>query len=176
MSDVTVALLRGINVGGKNSLPMAELRLMLGRLGACSVATYIQSGNVAFTGTIPADAIAGAVEAGKGFRPHVLCLPLAEYQAVMVANPFADAAAADGKAVHVWFLDGAPHALGDATLSLAKKTEDVAVAGHAAYLLAPDGIGRSKLAARLEAALGVPATARNWTSVCKIADMAEGLR
>ncbi|MDF0601951.1 DUF1697 domain-containing protein [Psychromarinibacter sp. C21-152] len=176
MSEITVALLRGINVGGRSSLPMGELRTMLGRLGAGPVATYIQSGNVAFRGAIPADAISDAIEAEKGFRPHVLCLSLDDYEAILAANPYRDAAAADGKAVHVVFLDGPPQALSEEVLALATPSEAVAVADRAAYLLAPEGIGRSKLAARLERALGVPATARNWTSARKIADMARGLR
>lgn len=175
MSGVTIVLLRGINVGGKTSLPMADLRAVAEELGAGEVRTYIQSGNLACTGQITSTALSDALETKRGIRPHVLTLSLPEYETILKANPFTAEGDRDGKAVHVWFLDGAPTPLTDETLALATETEAVEVAGRAAYLLAPDGIGRSKLAAKLEKALGTPATARNWNSAIAIRDMAREL-
>ncbi|MBF9035224.1 DUF1697 domain-containing protein [Rhodobacterales bacterium HKCCE2091] len=170
-----VLLLRGINVGGRNSLPMSDLRTVLEDLGARDVATYIQSGNAVFRGDVSSDAVTVGIEARAGFRPQALVLTAAAFRAVADANPYPDAAAADGKAVHVFFCDGAPRDPDGATRALATETEDVTVTGNAAYLLAPEGIGRSKLAARLERLLGVPATARNWKTVTALAGMLDAL-
>ncbi|WP_172297678.1 DUF1697 domain-containing protein [Pseudoruegeria sp. HB172150] len=173
--SVTVALLRGINVGGKNSLPMAEWRAMLEGLGAEEVKTYIQSGNAVFRGEVGAGAISDAIETEKGFRPHVLVLPLSSYEEVLDACPYAEQGETDGKAVHVFFADGKPKQPDAAILALATETEAVAVAGNTAFLLAPDGIGRSKLAAKLEKALSVPVTARNWKSAVAIRALGRGI-
>ena len=174
--SVSVLLLRGINVGGRNALPMAELRAILEGLGAEDVATYIQSGNAVFRGDVTAEAVADGIEAAKGFRPQALVMSCERLEKVMAANPFSKEGEADGKSVHVWFFAGAPKALEDETLALAAPSERVEVTGEAAYLHAPDGIGRSKLAATLEKALGVPATARNWRTVMAIAKLVEERR
>ena len=173
--SVTVAVLRGINVGGRHSLPMAELRALLERLGAIAPRTYIQSGNAVFGGTVSPRAISGGIEAQMGFRPHVLCLSLTEYEAILADCPYGAEGDADGKTVHVWFTDGVPGPLGPDVTELAGPSEAVKLTDGAAYLLAPEGIGRSKLAARMDRALGVPATARNWRTCCAIRDMARAL-
>ncbi|WP_425050944.1 DUF1697 domain-containing protein [Psychromarinibacter sp. S121] len=175
MSEVSVALLRGINVGGRNSLPMAELRDLLAGLGAEDCRTYIQSGNAAFRGDVTAAAISDAIETAKGFRPHALVLPLDVYRAVLDACPYSAEGEDDGKSVHVYFADGTPVPPDDRTLALATHNETLTVTEHAAYLHAPDGIGRSKLAARLDKALGVPVTARNWKTAQAVLALAEDI-
>lgn len=174
--SVSVLLLRGINVGGRNALPMAELRVLLEGLGAEDIATYIQSGNAVFRGEVTAESVADGIEAAKGFRPQALVMSRDRLAKVMAANPFPEEGAADGKSVHVWFFEGNPKALEDETLALATPSERVEVTGEAAYLHGPDGIGRSKLAATLEKALGLPATARNWRTVMAIAKLVEERR
>ena len=69
-----IALLRGINVGGHRKLPMSELKCIFERLGATDVETYIQSGNVVFSGDLNHDDIAAAIEAENGFAPKVLII------------------------------------------------------------------------------------------------------
>ena len=175
MSEVSVVLLRVINVGGLNSLPMAELRAMLEDLGTQNCQTYIQSGNAVVRGGVVAETLSAAIAAAKGFRPHVLVLPLDTYRKVLDACPFAAQGQADGKSVHVYFADGTPLEPDAQTRALATGTETLAVRQGAAYLHAPDGIGRSKLAAKLDKALAVPVTARNWTTAQAIRALAEDI-
>lgn len=172
-----VALFRGINVGGKNVLPMARLRGELEALGLVDVRTYIQSGNVVFESSAEsskelATSIADRIESQHGFRPEVLILSREELAAAVAANPFPEAAA-DPKTLHFFFLaESATQpdvaALDDARVS----SERYQLTDRVFYLHAPDGIGRSKLAAKAEKLLGVAATARNYRTVDKLVGMA----
>lgn len=181
--DTWVALLRGINVGGANRLRMAELRKDLEGLGLEDVRTYIQSGNVVFDSAIDGDdgglaetlveRIEVAIEERHGFRPRVLVLSAARFREAMRANPFPEAEA-EPKSLHLYFLAQPPVDADLAALeAVASPTERSRLGEHVLYLHAPDGIGRSKLAARAEALLGVPATARNWRTVTRIREMLE---
>jgi len=170
-----VALFRGINVGGRNSLPMRELRALLEDIGCAQVRTYIQSGNTVFRcadDTISlADRIRRSVEERFGFAPHVLVLEAERFRMIAGANPFPDAID-DPKGLHVWFLAGAPDAPDTDTLeSLCTPSERFRLTDSAMYLHAPDGIGRSRFASRAERCLGVPATARNWRTVSKLLEL-----
>ena len=104
-----IALLRSINVGGKNILPMKDLTAIMQSVGCQNVRTYIQSGNVVFSsaGKTP-NPIARKIQAGVkerfGFEPHVMLLSLAELQAAYDDNPFTDAAT-DPKSLHFFFLE-----------------------------------------------------------------------
>lgn len=165
-----VLLLRGINVGGHNKLPMKDLALILEGLGASNVQTYIQSGNVVLSGTLRETAISDAIEAAKGFRPQVLLIDADKFQRIAKVNPY-PAATAEGKTLHIWFLS-APANFNDAKArELATETERFHITERAIYLHAPDGIGRSKLATKLETLAGVPATARNWNTIAKLLEM-----
>jgi len=174
----SIALLRGINVGGKNLLPMKELVRDLESLDLKAVRTHIQSGNIIFeTARKPSRALAGkiadAIEARHGFRPHVLVLGADRLKALIELNPFPEAAR-EPKSLHVFFLAAAP--VSPDTKSLAKiaaRSERFHLADEAFYLHAPDGIGRSKLAASVERLLGVAATCRNWNTMTKLLEMAE---
>jgi len=159
-----IVLLRGINVGGHNKLPMADLVDLLDKLGADNVKTYIQSGNAVMTGGISGDVIADAIEVAYGFRPSVMVFDGAEFDSIAKANPFPEAVS-DGKTLHIWFTEAAPTFDTVKADALASPSERYSVTGHAIYLHAPDGIGRSKLAAAMEKLAGVSATARNW-AVC----------
>jgi len=171
--------LRGINVGGANRLPMAELRDELEGLGMASVRTYIQSGNVVFDApdADTAEALAGrigvTIEARHGFRPRVLVLSAMRFREAMEANPFTEGEA-EPQTLHLFFLAGPPDEIDlPAFRAAASPTERFLLGDRVFYLHAPDGIGRSKLAARAEALLGVPATARNWRTVTRVWEMAE---
>ena len=163
-----VALLRGINVGGKNRLPMADLRDYVAALGGTEITTYIQSGNVVFSHpdcdpVAWAGALTGAIGVRAGFAPKVLVLPAMEFQAAVSRSPFVPG---NPKDLHLYFLTGAPTKpdLARANAS-AIAGEEFAIMGRVFYLHAPDGIARSKLAAQVERIMGLPATARNWRSV-----------
>jgi uncharacterized protein (DUF1697 family) len=175
---VRVALLRGINVGGRRSLPMAELVRGLQSLGLHGVRTYVQSGNAVFrSNTTSTTGLAGKIEAviqeTRGFRPQVLVLRPEELNAAIEANPFPEAAD-DPKTLHLFFLSEPPVAPDLSNLASSKSaTERFHLDRRVLYLHAPGGIGRSKLAARVERCLGVPATARNWRTVLELARLAQ---
>lgn len=174
-SQVSILLLRGINVGGHGKLPMKDLKALLQDMGYDGVQSYIQSGNVvmgsqrALTDT-DAMNIAARIEQSHGFRPYVLALDAADWQKVIEGNPFPDA---QGSALHA-FLLGAPARYADVQRMerLKADSEAFAVRDRVVYLHAPDGTGRSKLAPVMEKCLGVPCTARNWNTVLKLAEMA----
>jgi uncharacterized protein (DUF1697 family) len=175
---IRVALFRGINVGGKNVLPMNELASVLGDLGARHVKTYIQSGNAVFASPdrdAPrlAHRIRQEIKKRRGFEPHVLLLGVEELERATRSNPFPEAAT-DPRALHAGFLAAAPeqpnlHALD----SLKSASERFRLLDKVFYLHAPDGIGRSRLAAGAERHLGVPMTIRNWRTVCTILELAQ---
>lgn len=107
-----IALLRGINIGGNNPLPMKELSALLTGMGLRDVQTYIQSGNVVFRCDVKnraalATKISAAIEAQHGFAPHVLLLDAAELRKAMAGNPYPEAEA-DPKSLSLLFLDEAP--------------------------------------------------------------------
>ncbi|GJM42517.1 MAG: hypothetical protein DHS20C20_27990 [Ardenticatenaceae bacterium] len=171
-----IALLRGINVGGHNKLPMRELVQLLESLGLANVKTYIQSGNVVFQSErtdLPAlsNEIGTAVQESHGFTPRVLLLSLADLQTAVSQNPF-PATDDQHKTLHFYFLESAPPDPDLAKLEAAKsESEQFKLIDRVFYLYAPEGIGRSKLAEKVERALGVAATARNWRTVGKIIGM-----
>lgn len=179
-----VLLLRGINVGGTGKMPMAELRACLTDAGFGGVQTYIQSGNVVLDagarldrGTLDGGAVAAlagdAIGAAFGMTPQITVLSASDLARAITANPFTAAAEADPRAVHYFFGGAAPSGETAAALAaLAIPGEQVESVGAVTYLLAPAGIGRSKLAAALSQHLGAGVTARNHRSVCAIADLA----
>lgn len=175
-----IALLRGINVGGKNRLPMKDLVAILEQAGARNVRTYIQSGNVVFQGNTKDRAvlsrkIAASISRAYGFEPRVLILELEAVVEAMQGNPFPEAETSP-KSLHLGFLTRAPaHPDLDKLEDLATNSERFRLVGPVFYLHAPDGVGRSRLAASAEKLLGVPMTARNWKTICKIRELAESL-
>lgn len=175
-----ILLLRGINVGGRNALPMKELVALLDGLGCRNIKWYIQSGNVVFQcAPKVASKLAGkvslAVNKSRGFQPHVLLLGFEDLERAIAANPF-PAVEADPKALHLAFLDSAPSNPDIKKLEgLKAKSERFQLIDNIFYLHAPEGVGRSKLAANAERLLGVPATDRNWRKVCKLRDLAREL-
>lgn len=168
---VYIALIRGINVGGKNLVPMKSLVSILDQVGCSNIQTYIQSGNVVFEGADQewAPIISEAISAEFDFVPEVLVLEASELDEVIARVPFPTE---DGKALHAYFLDSEPS---DPDLSsmeaLSKPSEQFRLYEKVFYLYAPDGIGRSKLASSIEKLLGVSATARNWNTVNKLLEL-----
>jgi len=172
-----IALFRGINVGGNNILRMAELRSGLEALGLKKVQSYIQSGNVVFESnarSVPALSakIVGMIEKGHGFRPQLLLLKREDLLAAIESNPFPEAVS-EPKTLHFAFLAKPAKNPDLKALDKAKAaSETYRLTERVFYLHAPDGIGRSKLAASVEKLLGVVATGRNYRSVEKILAMA----
>ena len=173
-----IALFRGINVGGRNKLPMAELRRELEAAGCSDVRSYIQSGNVVLGSSLRgAQAVsallADVVEEHHGFRPEVLALKAADLHGALEANPFPEAAD-EPKTVHLNFLERAPRSPDRQALErLQAPSESWRLIGRVFYLHAPDGIGRSKLAAAAERHLGEVATGRNLRTCLALVDLLE---
>ena len=172
-----IALFRGINVGGKNILKMADLKSDLESLKLKNVRTYIQSGNVVFDSTLKTESslirkILSVVEDRHGIRPQLFILDHSDLLAAIESNPFPDAVS-DPKTLHFFFL-AEPAAEPDIkAIDKAKSTtEKYKLTGRVFYLHAPDGIGRSRLAANAEKYLGVATTARNYRTVEKLDSMA----
>lgn len=172
-----IALFRGVNVGGHNKLPMRDLADALTQVGARHVKTYIQSGNVVFDHDAPeADELSSLIEStvqtSFGFSPKVHLMSVGELQQAVTANPYKQAES-EPKTLHLFFLASKPGALDeDACNEIKAGSEHYALKGKTFYLHAPDGIGRSKLAAKAEAIVGVSATARNWRTVIKVLELA----
>lgn len=175
---IWVALFRGINVGGHNLLPMKGLTAALEEIGCTRVKTYIQSGNVVFRKSDSkapqlAKLIGRTVFEKCGFEPKVLLLTVEELEKAAKLNPF-PAAEADPKSLHLLFLAEKPVSFGNDPFDEIKtESESYSLKGSTFYLHAPDGIGRSKLAARAEKLLGVSATGRNWRTVSALLDLAK---
>jgi uncharacterized protein (DUF1697 family) len=178
---IYIALFRGINVGGRHSLPMKELVTILEDLGCQSVKTYIQSGNAVFRSgekniTQLSKKISAEIMKSRGFEPHVLLLTLEEMEKAIANNPFPEAGQ-EPRTLHVGFLTSTPKTPKLETMETIKTNgEQFKLVGDIFYLHAPEGIGRSKLAASSERLLGVPLTDRNWTTVCKIVEMAKSIK
>ena len=127
-------------------------------------------GKAAGVALLAAAGIEQAIEARKGFRPRVLILGLEGFQQAVDDNPFPTDS---GKALHFFFFESEPANADLAGLeSVQARSEQFHLGQHAFYLFAPDGLGRSKLATRVERCLGVPVTARNWNTVSKLVSMA----
>lgn len=178
MMNTYIALFRGINVGSTRSLPMRELVELLAGLGLQKIRTYIQSGNVVFETDENELArltqrISQAVEERRGFAPAVLLLEAADLENAIAANPYPEAEPSP-KTLHVFFLAEPPPNPDLEKLERIKlDSERFTLQGKLFYLHAPVGIGRSKLAASVEKALGVPATGRNWRTVGEIMALAK---
>ena len=172
----TLALLRGINVGGARTLPMAALERAFRAAGARSVETVIQSGNVVFAADDPgatAEAAADAVAAEFGFRPTMILRSALAWRAMVGANPFV-AAGRDESHLHVaCFAEpaaGANPPIDPNTVA----PEDFVAAGADVYLYLPNGVGRAKLSnARLDRAFGGVSTMRNWRTALRLLERLE---
>jgi len=164
--DTYVVLLRGINVGGKNLLPMEKLKHLLNMAGFDNVKTYIQSGNVVLTSVDnPASHIERLIEAECGFRTEVLAFLKENFNRAAVNNPYQSH---NGSLVHFFFCKETPKPNPAAMTQYAADSESYQLIDQVFYLHAPDGIGRSKLVKHVEACVGVRATGRNLNTIRKI--------
>ena len=173
-----IALLRGINVGGKNVLKMADLKDNLQSIKLKNVRTYIQSGNVVFesvakSATTLARKITDIVAEKHGFAPVVVVISANQLLDAIQSNPFAQEAGI-AKSLHFFFLK---KSCSDPDLqgmeAIKKPSEQFQLLGDVFYLFTPDGFHSSKLAARVERLLGVVTTARNFRTVQKLMDMVD---
>ena len=177
-----VALLRGINVGGRNAVAMADLRRVAASLGHTEVATYIQSGNVVFTSPDAnviglADALEREVARSLAVQPAVVVLSRASLAQVITDNPFPQET--NPKCLHAVFRrdEMTPEAI--AAIAAAQQAarakgsrDEAIVVGRTLFLRTPGGLGRSELAVQLARSSGQAAgTARNWATVSRLMAM-----
>lgn len=138
---VSIALYRGINVGGKNPVRMEALRAMHERLGHRGVKNYVQSGNIVFSAPGPADAVARKLveEFDKtfGFAAKLMVLDAKYWGLIVRGNPYGESATKDPKLAHV-------------------------------------GFGKSRFAAAMERAGGVPMTILIWRTMTALWEMVKG--
>jgi uncharacterized protein (DUF1697 family) len=185
-----VALLRGINVGGRNRVAMPALRDAVEALGHTDVSTYIASGNVLFTPrrkAAPArlaDQLEKAIDEAFGIRPRVAVLTRDDLARTVQRNPYADES--NPKYVHAIFFGDAPgkEQQDFVTTALAGAREkgspdEATFVDDVLYLHTPAGLGRSELAVQLGRARGPlsskgSGTARNWSTVTKLLELCGG--
>ena len=166
-----VALLRGINVGGRNKVPMADLREVVTSLGHTGVSTYIQSGNVLFS-TADTDnaklaaALESAIEDRFGIWSSVVVLSRDELAQVLAANPYPDEP--NPRMVHVVFLSAEPPgelltriSAAESAVAAKGSRDTVQAAGQVLFLHTPDGFGTSELAQTVFKIISPPAKARS---------------
>ncbi len=167
-----VALLRGVNVGGRNKLPMKALVEVLDSIGCKNVRTYIQSGNVVFDGAISGEAISDAVARKFKFRPSAFVISATKFLKVMKRCPFQHEADTNPKSVHLLFVSAMPgQEIINALNDLKSPRETLATGENVLYLHSPDGLAASKIAEKADRKLKTGVTARNWNTICALAEM-----
>lgn len=179
-NDIHVALLRGVNVGGKNKLPMNVLTDLFVEAGCRKVQTYVQSGNVVFAASpnlakkIPTT-ITRAIHERLGLRVPIAFRTSEELDRVTRSNPYMKPGI-DAAALHVMFLADDPDPARVRSLDPDRSPGDLyQVRGRHIYLCYPNGVARSKLTnAYFDAELATMSTARNWRTVLALAEMARG--
>jgi uncharacterized protein (DUF1697 family) len=177
-----LALLRGINVGGKNKLPMNALSEMFVSAGCKDVQTYIQSGNVVFSAppgvsARVADRVTTLIDQQFGFQTPVILRTTQQLRAVILHNPFLHAGGGL-KALHVMFLASTPSPPNIEKLDPDRSPPDAfRVLGQEVYLHLPHGVANSKLTnAYFDSKLATTSTSRNWRTVTKLLELMEGRR
>jgi uncharacterized protein (DUF1697 family) len=185
-----IALLRGINLGGRNKVAMADLRAVVAGLGHGDVRTYIQSGNVLFTAVAGADdtaamaeQMAAAITAKLGVIAPVVIVTRDELAGVIAANPFPGQP--DHKKLHAVVLSQLPASslterldAAQAQASVKGAADEVRAVGRTLYLHTPGGYGNSDLAQVILRIVGSPkagatGTARNWLTMTKLLELCD---
>ena len=172
-----VALLRGVNVGGNKGVPMAALKSVAQRLGLGNPRTLLQSGNLVFSSEgHEAEALERmletAIESEIGVETAVCVRTAAEWTGLVEANPFPEAAADDpAHLLLIAFKVPPDPAAPEAIARIYHGPERIAVAREHAYIVFPEGVGRSKLTPSLMGKHLGKGTARNWNTVLKLQAM-----
>jgi uncharacterized protein (DUF1697 family) len=177
MAASYVALLRGINVGGKNKLPMKDLIRFFVDSGCEDVQAYIQSGNILFNTPPPlasrlTDSITARIATEFGYRTPVILQTVEQLRDVVLHNPFLESHVSE-EILHVLFLADPPGARGLSDLDPNRSPPDAfIVQGREVYLKLPNGVARSKLTnAYFDSKLGTTSTGRNWRTVTKLLEL-----
>ena len=175
-----VALLRAVNLAGRNQVAMSDLRKLVTDLGFDGVKSVLQSGNLVFRTEAMSDTtletrLEAETQERLGLKTPFLVRTAREMDGVVAGNPFPGEAKSDPSHLIVVFLKKAPEAKAvDALRAAIKGPELVQARGKHAYIVYAAGIGRSRLtSAIIEANLGTQGTGRNWNTVLKLATLAK---
>lgn len=172
-----VALLRGINVGGHNSVSMAGLRGLLEEAGYGQVRSYVQSGNLLFEAPGEAEmhveTIRGVIHRAFGCEVEVMVLSAARLIDIAASNPLLGVSGIDPAFCHATLFAKPVSLPAFSALALPAQPGERAVAvGRVVYVYCPHGYGRTKLNnAYFEKALGAPATTRNWKTISALREL-----
>lgn len=174
----TIALLRGVNVGGHRKIKMADLKTLLTDLGFTNITTYIQSGNILFDSpaeTNPieiADRIKRGIQTQFGFDVPVVVLDAEKLEKAVAQNPFKDA---DLSQLHITFLSEEPPAAEQNSIKAVDFTPDAfAIQGAFVFLKIEGSYHKTKLSnAFFEKKLNRAATTRNWKTVLKLLELSK---
>ncbi|ERI93680.1 hypothetical protein HMPREF1982_01443 [Clostridiales bacterium oral taxon 876 str. F0540] len=180
-----IALLRGINVGGKNIIKMAELKKTFEALGLFNVKTYIQSGNVLFKSEESEESlrkkIENEIETTFGISLSVIIRTAAEIEQLICSCPFSEAQIKEAEAlsqVESLYVALLPHTPLEEKLHILEayksENDDYKIIGRDVFLLFKNSVRNSKLASNLHR-LGVPSTVRNLKTINKLADLAKDI-
>ena len=177
--NTVISILRGINVSGKNKIPMVELKAMYEGLKFKNITTYIQSGNVVFSAAESdtkalTKKIEQAILKKFGFNVPVIALTIDELQSAIKKNPFLKDKGIDTEKLHVTFLEDSPSADGLKKVMEYNYTPDkFIITGKEVYLHCPNGYGNTKLTNTFfENKLKVRATTRNWRTTNELLKIA----
>lgn len=185
METIYIALLRGINVGGKNRIKMADLKCAFEVMGLSRVQTYIQSGNVLFESGEEKNLLRSRIEYRLeevfGFPVIVVLRTAAELKEIIRNCPFSKEEVSEAEALskveslYVSLMLEMPSQEGIEPLNACESENDeYRIIGREVYLLFRNSIRNSKLATNLQK-LNVPATVRNWKTLNKLAALADAM-
>lgn len=168
-----IVILRGVNVSGKNKLPMAELRQLLSKLKFENVQTYIQSGNIVLSSKLPKKEVIKSVKNGIastfGYDIAVLAKTISEWEIAIANNPYPTE---NHKIVSFTFFN---RIVKETTIEINITNDDkYTILNDMVYMYCPDGFGRTKLTNNLfEKKLKVTATSRNYRTTMKLLEIAK---
>lgn len=170
---IYIALLRGINVGGKNKIKMLDLKKMLEQLELHQVQTYIQSGNVLFASE-ETDVAALRQRIEDGINHHfeistpVILRTAAEWKAILRECPYQPSTSEEGKRVQITLLvNPAESKVHEILSSGASEEDEFIVSGREIYFLFRQPVNASRLADNVQK-LGKEVTSRNWNTIKKL--------
>ena len=173
-----VALIRGINVGRKNRIKMAELVNSLDSTGFNNIKTYLQSGNIIFEDkTFDISKIASVIEntinQTFGFSVNVIIRNEDELESIIESNPFINEPDIEFDKLYVTFLEKIPDKEHILNLDIKKgENEKLDFKGKEIYLYLPNGYSKTKLTNDIfEKKLNITTTTRNWKTVCKLLEL-----
>ncbi|WP_028558936.1 DUF1697 domain-containing protein [Paenibacillus pinihumi] len=176
---IQVALLKGINVGGKNKIKMTELKQLMEQQGFRSVHTYINSGNVLFesdeTESLLSQRIEQLIADGFGLSIKVIIRTSGELETIIRESPYRTKAAPDGKNVHVGLMEEAPSQEASRKLEAYKFEDEFAICGRELHILLNNGAADSKLANNVQK-LSPNLTLRNWNTMNKLVILAKSIQ